>query len=70
MTSCFIRGNTIRYIHFNINDVDYQLIEEARRFQEEKRNQGERNEDKKEILDKIEAGMNELNKKIDKNKNN
>jgi U6 snRNA-associated Sm-like protein LSm2 len=29
MTSCFIRGNTIRYIYFNKNDVDYQLIEEA-----------------------------------------
>ena len=33
MTSCFIRGNTIRYIHFNQNDVDYKLIEDACKIQ-------------------------------------
>ena len=27
--SCFVRGNTIRYIHFNKNEVEYDLIEEA-----------------------------------------
>ncbi|MCQ2817047.1 MAG: U6 snRNA-associated Sm-like protein LSm2 [archaeon] len=29
MKSCFIRGNIIRYIHFNKMEVDYELIEEA-----------------------------------------
>lgn len=27
--SCFIRGNVIRYIHFNKMEVDYELIEEV-----------------------------------------
>jgi len=27
--SCFIRGNTIRYIHLNPNQIDYKLVEEA-----------------------------------------
>lgn len=27
--SCLIRGNVIRYIHFNKNDIDLDLIEEA-----------------------------------------
>jgi len=29
MKSCFIRGNTIRYIHLNPNQIDYKLVEEA-----------------------------------------
>lgn len=29
VNSCFVRGNTIRYIHFNKNEVEYDLIEEA-----------------------------------------
>ena len=29
VNNCFIRGNTIRYIHFNKNEVEYDLIEEA-----------------------------------------
>ena len=33
MNSCFIRGNNIRYIHFNQNDVDYKLIEDACKIQ-------------------------------------
>jgi U6 snRNA-associated Sm-like protein LSm2 len=27
--NCFIRGNVIRYIHFNKNDIDVELVEEA-----------------------------------------
>lgn len=26
---CFIRGNTIRYIHFNKSDINYEVFEEA-----------------------------------------
>jgi U6 snRNA-associated Sm-like protein LSm2 len=32
----FIRGNVIRYIHFNKNDVDVELIEEACRKENKK----------------------------------
>lgn len=27
--SCFIRGNSIRYIHFNKADINYEVFEEA-----------------------------------------
>ena len=33
--NCFIRGNLIRYIHFNKNEVEYELIEEACRKEHE-----------------------------------
>ena len=33
--NCFIRGNFIRYIHFNKNEVEYELIEEACRKEHE-----------------------------------
>ena len=29
VNSCFIRGNTIRYIHLNPNQIDCNLVEEA-----------------------------------------
>jgi U6 snRNA-associated Sm-like protein LSm2 len=32
----FIRGNVIRYIHFNKNDVDVELVEEACRKENKK----------------------------------
>ena len=27
--TCFVRGNVVRYIHFNKNDIDVELVEEA-----------------------------------------
>ena len=33
--NCFIRGNFIRYIHFNKNEVEFELIEEACRKEHE-----------------------------------
>ena len=38
--NCFIRGNTVRYIRFNEEDVDHEVIQEACR----KYNENENNE--------------------------
>lgn len=35
--NCFIRGNVIRYIHFNKNDIDVDLVEEACRKESRER---------------------------------
>jgi U6 snRNA-associated Sm-like protein LSm2 len=35
--TCFIRGNVIRYIHFNKNDIDVELVEEACRKEGEQK---------------------------------
>ena len=40
--SSFIRGNVIRYIHFNKNDIDLDLVEEACRKESEERKLADR----------------------------